>query len=112
MTTEHKRHLEKYGFYEMDIQEFLGLSDQEMAMIDLEISLNKQINQRIDAEGAAPAVFAKRARVLTKDVRRVLKHSPSIPLETLFKLYFSLGGKIHELNMPKRKPKPKLTASR
>ena len=60
MDEARRKQLEAAGYKVTDTQEFLGLSDEEMAYIDLRIAVRKALRARREAEGLTQKALATR----------------------------------------------------
>jgi len=108
MTPKEKAKLERHGFVEMSIQQFLGLSDAEMELIELRVEVNAFVVDRAAEQGLTPAALAKSASLLARDVKKALRKDPDVPFDHLFACFFALGGRRADLakrkNPKKKKP--------
>ena len=88
--TEQKR-LEARGWRVGDVDEFLGLSHAELAVIDLKITLTHALRERRRAEGLTQAQLAKRIDSSQARIARMEGLDHEVTLDALFKALFACG---------------------
>ena len=91
MNQAKRKKLEKAGFRVGSVQEFLGLSDEEMALIDLKIHLIEMLklarkSQRLTQQDLARLIASSQSRVAKMEAG-----APDISLDLICKALFSLG---------------------
>ena len=89
--------LERAGYRLSDTQEFLGLSDQEMAVIDLKINLIQKLKEARKASGLTQKQLAKLMKSSQSRVAMLEGGSPDVSLELICKALFTLGISSKEL---------------
>ena len=83
--------LRKHGYWVTDTQEFLGLSDEEMALIDLKISLIEKLKEtrrlkRITQHQLARLIHSSQSRIAM-----IERGHPDVSLDLICRALFALG---------------------
>ena len=89
--------LRKLGYRVTHAQEFLGLSDEEIALIDLKISL---IGKLKEARGAKKVTQQQLARLIRSSQSRVAmleQGRPDVSLDLICRALFALGVSRREI---------------
>lgn len=89
--------LERAGYTITDMQKFLNLSDEEMAVIDLKISLVKKLKDVRKAAGVTQKQLAKLMKSSQSRVAMLESGSSDASLELICKALFVLGVSSKEL---------------
>lgn len=92
-----REHLERRGYKITDTQRFLGLSDEEMAVIDLKISLIQKLRDVRKAAGVTQKQLAKLMKSSQSRVAMIEGGSSDASLELICKALFVLGVSSKEL---------------
>ena len=99
-----RERLERAGYRIWDTQEFLGLSDEEMAVIDLKINLIQKLKAVRKANGVTQKQLAKLMKSSQSRVAMLEGGSPDVSLELICKALFTLGISSKELGKIFRPP--------
>ena len=83
--------LQKLGYKVTDTKEFLGLSDEEIAVIDLKINLIKKLRDVRKACGVTQKELAKLMGSSQSRVAMLEGGSDDVSLELICKALFTLG---------------------
>jgi DNA-binding XRE family transcriptional regulator len=91
MNASKRRKLSRAGFRVGGAQEFLGLSDEELALIDLKIRLVKKVRsvraeQRIRQQDLARMISSSQSRVAKMEAG-----SPDVSLDLICRALFAMG---------------------
>lgn len=89
--------LKKAGYKFTDAQKFLNLSDEEMAVIDLKISLVQKLRDVRKAAGITQKQLAKLMKSSQSRVAMLESGSSDASLELICKALFTLGVSPREL---------------
>ena len=89
--------LERAGYTITDTQKFLNLSDEEMAVIDLKISLVQKLKDVRKAAGVTQKQLAKLMKSSQSRVAMLESGSSDASLELICKALFVLGISLKEL---------------
>ena len=86
-----RQRLEKAGYRITDAKEFLKLSNEEIAVIDLKISLVKTLKEVRKASGVTQKQLARMIHSSQSRIAMLENGSPDVSLELICKALFSLG---------------------
>lgn len=92
MKNNKKKQLESAGWRVGDTQEFLELSDAEMALVDVRVSLARDLRHRRQAKKISQATLAKRVGSSQSRVAKMEAGDPSVTIDLLMKTLFSAGS--------------------
>lgn len=84
--------LEADGFKVGDTQDFLGLTDAEMELIDMRIALAKQLRKKRQARKVSQAAFAARIGSSQSRVAKMEKADPSVSFDLLVRSLVMAGS--------------------
>src|SRR5262245_12989118 len=92
MRADKQKRLERRGWKVGSTKEFLGLSAQEEALVDLKIELSRQLKQRrtrrrLTQEEAAKLLGSSQSRVAKME-----SGDPSVSIDLLVRSLLALGG--------------------
>jgi DNA-binding XRE family transcriptional regulator len=89
---QNKRYkLRKVGYRVTDTREFLGLSDGEMALIDLKISLIDKLKETRRQRGVTQEQLARRIGSSQSRVAMLEQGRPDVTLDLICRALFALG---------------------
>src|SRR3954468_22399112 len=100
-----RRRVEKAGFRVGTVQEFLGLSDEEMALIELKVRLVMMLRPAREAAGLSQAELARRIGSSQSRIAKMESASPDVSLDLLCKALFALGVSHRDLGKGIATPK-------
>jgi ribosome-binding protein aMBF1 (putative translation factor) len=83
--------LEKAGWKVGTTKEFLGLSKEEAAYIELKYNLAKAFSERRKSLGLSQVAVAKRIKSSQSRVAKMEAGDPSVSIDMLVKSLFALG---------------------
>ena len=92
-----RERLQKKGWKVGDVDEFLGLSPAEMAIVEMKASLAKALIAKRKACGETQVSAAAMAKTSQSRYAKVEHADPSVSLELMIKMFFSLGADKKEL---------------
>lgn len=92
-----RKRLEAAGFKVSDTQEFLGLSDEEMAYIDLRITISNALRARREAEGLTQRTLASRLGSSQSRVAKMEAGDPSVSLDLLVRALLATGATVLDI---------------
>jgi len=87
-----RKALAKKGWETGSAQEFLKLSDEELAVIELKLALGSAVKQRRQKQRLTQAAFAKAICSSQSRVAKMEAGDPSVSLDLLVKSMLSLGA--------------------
>ena len=83
--------LEGKGWRVGTAQEFLALSDEETAYIEMKLALGETLRQRREREGATQSALASRLKSSQSRVAKMEAGDPSVTLDLLIRSLLMLG---------------------
>jgi DNA-binding XRE family transcriptional regulator len=83
--------LRKLGYRVTDTKEFLGLSDEEAALIDLKISLSEKLKKTRRLKGITQQQLARLIGSSQSRIAMLEQGRPDISLDLICRALFSLG---------------------
>jgi DNA-binding XRE family transcriptional regulator len=91
MRKEKKEELERAGWKVGDVKDFLGLTDADMAVIDMRVSLATELRQRRLARNISQATLARRIGSSQSRVAKMEAGDPSVSLDLLIRCLLISG---------------------
>ena len=79
------------------VQEFLGLSDAEAALIEVKLALSRTLRDRRQRRGVSQVELAKRLRSSQSRVAKMEAGDPSVSMDLLVSSLFVLGASSADL---------------
>lgn len=98
MREEKKRRLEAKGWKVGNVKEFLRLSDQESAYIELKIRLADGLRQRRHRNRLSQADLAKALKSSQSRIAKMEAGDPSVSVDLLIRSLLALGTSDRELS--------------
>jgi len=87
-----RERLERAGWKVGDAKDFLGLTDADMAVIDLRVSLAAELRRRRRARNLSQAALAKRIGSSQSRVAKMEVGDPSVSLDLLIRSLLTSGS--------------------
>lgn len=87
-----RKRLERAGWKVGDAKDFLGLTDADMAVIDLRVSLAAELRRRRLARKLSQAALAKRIGSSQSRVAKMEAGDPSVSLDLLIRSLLTSGS--------------------
>ena len=97
MEKRKRRKLETAGWKVGETQDFLDLGDVEMAMIDVRVSLARELRRKRQERKISQAVFAKRIGSSQSRVAKMEAGDPSVSIDLLVRSLVSTGSTAAEV---------------
>jgi len=97
MRTEKRKHLEARGWKVGSVKEFLNLSDQESAYIELRLKLARGLKARRHARGLSQTQLAKAVQSSQSRVAKMEAGDPTVSLDLLVRSLLALGASNRDL---------------
>ena len=97
MDAKKKKKLEAKGWKVGSARDFLNISEEEMALIELKISLGDTLQNRRKQKKMTQSQLAKHLHSSQSRIAKMETGDPSVSLDLLFKSLFSLGISKNEL---------------
>lgn len=98
MRKQKKKRLESKGWKIGTVKEFLGLSSEESAYIELKIKLAAGLKQRRQQKGLSQLDLAAKLQSSQSRVAKMEAGDPSVSLDLLIRSLISLGATERELS--------------
>jgi ribosome-binding protein aMBF1 (putative translation factor) len=98
MREQKKKRLESKGWKIGTVKEFLGLSNEESAYIELKIKLAAGLRQRRREKGLSQLDLAAKLQSSQSRVAKMEAGDPSVSLDLLIRSLISLGASERELS--------------
>ncbi len=92
MDKNKKRRLEAKGYRVGDVQDFLGLSAEESAYIDLKMALSQALAQRRKRSRLTQVELARKLNSSQSRVAKMEKGDPSVSVDLLVKALLAMGA--------------------
>lgn len=80
------------GYRVVDVQEFLGLSDEEMRLVELRVALSRAVRSRRLASKMTQQQLATRLKSSQSRVAKIEAGAGDISLDLMFRGLFAVGG--------------------
>lgn len=97
MRSDKKRRLERAGWRTGSADEFLGLSPEESAYIDLKLRLSDSLRQRRQHQRLSQKELASRVESSQSRVAKMEAGDPSVSIDLLVKTLLALGASDKDL---------------
>ena len=97
MKADKRKRLETSGWKIGSADEFLGLTAEETAYIELKLSLSRSLKQRRSKEKLSQVEFAKLVKTSQSRVAKMEAGDPSVSIDLLVKSLLALGASPKDL---------------
>jgi DNA-binding XRE family transcriptional regulator len=97
MNSAKKERLEKKGWKVGTVQEFLGLSDQEAAYVELRVRLSRALRERRALRHLSQVTLARLIHSSQSRVAKMEAGDPSVSLDLLIRSLFALGATTRDI---------------
>ncbi len=94
MTTDKKRRVEKMGWKVGSVSDFLSLSPEEAAYVELKVRLAKALRTRRQRLGISQVEVAKRLQSSQSRVAKMEAGDPTVSIDLLVRSVLALGGRV------------------
>ncbi len=85
------------GAVELTVQEWLGLSDAEMTVIEIHVRLSREVKRAREAAGLTQKDLAERMKVAQPRVAKIETGGRGVSLDHLVFAFLAAGGTLAEL---------------
>jgi DNA-binding XRE family transcriptional regulator len=85
------------GAVELTVQEWLGLSDAEMIVIEIHVRLSREVKRAREAAGLTQKDLAERMKVAQPRVAKIETGGRGVSLDHLVSAFLAAGGTLAEL---------------
>ncbi len=97
MNSAKRKYLESKGFKIGIAQEFLKLSTEEVAYIELKLALGKKVQNYRRAKRFTQTEFTRRIKSSQSRVTKMESGDPSVSIDLMVRLLFALGASRKQL---------------
>ena len=97
MDARKQKRLEEAGWTFGSAEEFLGLSPEEAAFVELKVELSQTLRERRTKEGLTQAQLAKRLGSSQSRVAKMEASDPSVSLDLLVRALLATGASRKEI---------------
>jgi DNA-binding XRE family transcriptional regulator len=97
MDARKRKRLEEAGWAVGSADEFLGLSPEEAAFVELKVELSRTLRERRAKEGLTQAQLAKRLGSSQSRVAKMEASDPSVSLDLLVRALLATGASRKEI---------------
>ncbi len=94
MTTDKKRRVEKRGWKVGSVSDFLSLSPEEAAYVELKVRLAMALRTRRQRLGISQVEVAKRLQSSQSRVAKMEAGDPTVSIDLLVRSVLALGGRV------------------
>ncbi len=92
-----RQRLERKGWKVGDAQEFLGLTDEEVAYVELKLALSERLKRLREKEGVTQDALAELMNSSQSRVAKMEAGDPSVSIDLLVKALLALGATTKEI---------------
>lgn len=93
MNASKRKRLQRAGWKVGSAQEFLGLSDEEAAFVELKLNLSESLKKCRTNQGLSQSEMAKRLRSSQSRVAKMEASDPAVSVDLLIRALFVAGAK-------------------
>lgn len=97
MKKSQRETLEKKGWKVGSVADFLGLSEEESALIELKLALSRSLRERRTKQGLTQVELARQLRSSQSRVAKMEAADPSVSVDLLVRSLFALGATPRDL---------------
>jgi DNA-binding XRE family transcriptional regulator len=97
MNPDERQRLEAAGWTIGDASDFLGLSPEEAAFIELKLALSKRLKQQRESQQLTQQALAKRIKSSQSRVAKMEAGDPSVSLDLLIRTLLSAGATAQDI---------------
>lgn len=92
MKSSKRKSIEAKGWKVGTVQEFLNLSPEEVAYIELKLSLSKKLQNYRKSKRLTQAELARRIKSSQSRVAKMEAGDPSVSIDLMIRSFFALGA--------------------
>jgi DNA-binding XRE family transcriptional regulator len=92
MKSSKRKSIEAKGWKVGTVQEFLNLSPEEVAYIELKLSLSKKLKNYRKSKRLTQAELARRIKSSQSRVAKMEAGDPSVSIDLMIRSFFALGA--------------------
>jgi hypothetical protein len=92
-----KAALEANGYRIVDIDEFLGLTPEELRMVEMRVLLARLVKRRREAGQMSQEDLAGRINSTQASISKIESAAPGVTLDLVFRSFFAVGGDVKDI---------------
>lgn len=92
MDTKKRKRLESAGFAVGSAADFLGLSTEESALVEMRLALSQELRERRGEAGLTQAAIARRIGSSQSRIAKMEAGDPSVSLDLLIRALLAVGA--------------------
>jgi DNA-binding XRE family transcriptional regulator len=92
-----RKALEAAGFRIGDATDFLGLTAEEKALVELRVAVGQQVRSLREKRRLSQQQLAERIQSSQSRVAKIEAATPGVSLDLAFRGFFAVGGKVSDL---------------
>ncbi len=108
MDREKQKRLEAAGWEVGGAEDFLGLSEEEVAFVDLKLALSTSLRERRTEQGLSQSALARRIGSSQSRVAKMEASDPTVSLDLLIRALLAMGASRRDIasaiSRQRRKP--------
>ncbi len=97
MDTKMRKALTAAGFRVGDVADFLGLSDEELRLVELRVALSRAVRHRRQARKMTQQQLATRLKSSQSRVAKIESGASDVSLDLMFRSLFAVGGRLADV---------------
>jgi DNA-binding XRE family transcriptional regulator len=97
LSEERRAELARKGAVEVNVQEWLGLSDVEAQVIELRVRLAKEVRRHREANGLTQVALAKRVGTKQPRLVKIEYGDPGVSMDRLVSAFLATGATLSDL---------------
>ncbi len=91
------------GFRVGDVEEFLGLTEEERRLVELRVALSKTVRRLRESQSLTQQQLAERLQSSQSRVAKIEVGASDVSLDLLFRGLFAVGGALSDLKTAARR---------
>jgi len=91
MDAKKRKKLQAAGWQVGSTEEFLGLTPEEAAFLELKLTLSKKLKQHRTAQGISQSLLAKRVGSSQSRIAKAEASDPTVSIDLLIRALFATG---------------------
>ena len=97
MNDKKRKALEAAGYRVGDVSEFLGLSQEERALVELRAAVSAAVHERRKKQNLTQAKLAELLHSSQSRVAKIEAGSSDVSLDLMFRSLFAVGGRVADV---------------
>jgi DNA-binding XRE family transcriptional regulator len=100
MEREKRKALEAAGFQVGDVEDFLGLTEEELRLVELRVAVSRTVRRLRERQHLTQQQLAVKLKSSQSRIAKLEAGAPDVSLDLLFRGLFAVGGKLADLTGP------------